>query len=100
MGKWFRTSQGEVYGKCGLTFGATPTEVTDDVLKTKRGDLGLTIGERLAADERLIECPAPKSQAAPDGGPEGGGDGDDKTGGKNPAGKSSDKSAKGDKNAK
>ncbi len=69
--KWFKTSGGEVYGKCGITFGAEPVEVSEKDLGTKRGDLGLTIGQRLAEDPRLVEVEPPtraKEAAKPTGG--------------------------------
>lgn len=63
MSKFYKTTGGEVYGKCGITFGAEPVEVSDAALarKTERG----IVGERLAADARLTEvaAPAPKAEA-------------------------------------
>lgn len=62
--KWYKTAGGEKYGKCGLTFAADAVEVPAGKLDEKRGDLGLTVGERLAMDERLVEVPPPEKPHA------------------------------------
>jgi hypothetical protein len=58
--KAYKTARGEVYEKCGIEFSETPTALTEATLNEKRGELGLTIGERLNRDGRLVECEAPK----------------------------------------
>jgi len=59
MSKFYKTAQGEVYGKCGITFGPDPVEVDDAQLKKVSGRLKQTIGARLAADARLVEVDPP-----------------------------------------
>lgn len=58
--KAFKTKGGEVYEKCGVKFGPEPVAIDDADLKAVRGELGFTLGERLANDDRLVECEVPK----------------------------------------
>jgi len=88
MPKAYKTARGEVYEKCGIEFGAEPVAIGDADLATVRGELGFTIGERLAKDDRLVEVDVPKDaklvKPKPASPPE---SADDKDNGKGGAGK-------------
>lgn len=56
----YKTKGGEKYEKCGIKFGPEPTALDAETLATERGELGLTIGERLDRDARLVKCEVPK----------------------------------------
>ncbi len=62
MSKFYKTVRGEVYGKCGITFGAEPVEVSDAKLKEVGGTLKMSVADRLAADRRLVEVDPPEAK--------------------------------------
>jgi len=60
-GRCFKTVRGEVYVKCGITFGPDPVPVDGETLNSvsRRAGLDRTIGDWLTTDKRLIEVPNP-----------------------------------------
>lgn len=59
--RWFKTTRGEVYEKCGIRFGPEPTRVSVEELhrETPRAGMDRSIGDWLFSDKRLIEVPCP-----------------------------------------
>ncbi|MCC6775992.1 MAG: hypothetical protein IT537_05035 [Hyphomicrobiales bacterium] len=65
--RFFKTVRGEVYVKCGITFGPDPVHVSGKLLSqvSRRAGLDRTIGDWLTSDKRLIEVPSPSKKAEP-----------------------------------